>query len=101
VNVKNITVPLSVWGRLASEADTRGVTVEDLLVSAINNLVRPKDTALIVATAARAGYTDGEIAAHTGLTRMRVAELRRRAGVKPNRDRGQRRLIEINQEGAA
>lgn len=93
MNTKEITVPLSVWGRLASEADNQGISVEDLLVAAINRVIHPEERTPMIVTAVYAGYTDGEIAAATGETRQHVAMVRRRAGLPANRDRGQRRLI--------
>jgi len=78
----NVTVPLHVWGRLASEADNRGVTVEDVLVTAINHVIQPKGRREIIVAAVKAGYTDAEVAAHTGELVGFVAQVRRDAGLK-------------------
>lgn len=83
----NVTVPLHVWGRLASEADNRGVTVEDVLVTAINHVIQPKGRRGIIVAAVKAGYTDAEVAAHTGELVGFVAQVRREAGLAAVRGR--------------
>lgn len=85
--LKTITVPEKVWGRLATEADHRGVTVEDVLVSAINNVIRPQDHRDTIVALVEAGFPDNVIASRTGQLVGRVAEIRRKAGLKPNRAR--------------
>lgn len=81
----NVTVPLHVWGRLASEADNRGVTVEDVLVTAINHVIQPKGRRELIIAAVRAGFTDAEVAAQTGELVGFVASVRRSAGLRANR----------------
>lgn len=83
----NVTVPLHVWGRLASEADNRGVTVEDVLVTAINHVIQPKGRRELIIAAVRAGFTDAEVAAQTGELVGFVASVRRSAGLRANRGR--------------
>ncbi|HIF05976.1 MAG TPA: hypothetical protein EYQ64_03215 [Gemmatimonadetes bacterium] len=77
-----VTVPVNVWGRLASEADTRGVTVEDILVAAINHVIRPQGRREMILAFVRAGFTDAQVAAHTGELVGFVAQVRRDAGLK-------------------
>lgn len=83
----NVTVPVNVWGRLASEADTRGVTVEDILVAAINHVIRPQGRREMILAFVRAGFTDAEVAAQTGELVGFVASVRRSAGLRANRGR--------------
>lgn len=80
-----VYLPEHVWGRLASTAEDRGVSIEDLLVTAITELLSPMTVAEHVAQLARAGMPDALIAARTGLLLQRVAQLRRRAHVPANR----------------
>ena len=88
--VKQVTVPERVWGRLASEADNRGVTVEDVLVEAINHVIRPQDRREQIVVLALAGWTDRDIAERTGEVVGFVATVRRQAGIPANK-RGNRR----------
>lgn len=83
----NVTVPAGVWGRLASEADNRGVTVEDILVAAINHVIRPQGRREVILAAVRAGFTDAQVAAQTGELVGFVAKVRRDAGLKAVRGR--------------
>lgn len=76
-----VTVPVNVWGRLASEADNRGVTVEDILVAAINYVIRPQGRREMILAFVRAGFTDAQVAAHTGELVGFVAQVRRGAGL--------------------
>lgn len=86
---KTIAVPLHVWGRLASEADNRGVTIADLLVVAVQQIIRPPEgRADMVVALARAGFNDREISDRLGEQRSYVAEQRRKAGIEAIRDRG-------------
>lgn len=82
-----VTVPLHVWGRLASEADNRGVGVEDVLVAAINHVIRPQGRKEVILAAVRAGFTDAEVAAQTGELVGFVASVRRSVGLRANRGR--------------
>jgi hypothetical protein len=88
---KTIAVPLKVWGRLASEAENRGVTIADLLVAAVQQIIRPPaGRSEMVVSLALAGFTDGQICERLGEQRSYVAEQRRNAGLPANRDRGRR-----------
>ncbi len=90
-DVVTVGLPLRVWGRLATEAEHRGVTVADVLVNAINQVIRPEGRREAVVGACRAGFTDREIAEQTGETRSYVQSVRKAVGLPANRDRGQRR----------
>lgn len=87
----SVTIPMRVWGRLATEAEHRGVTIADVLVNAINQVIRPQGRREAVVAACRSGFTDREIAEQTGETRSYVQSVRRAVGLVANRDRGQRR----------
>lgn len=88
---KTITIPLQVWGRLASEADNRGVTIADLLVATVQQIIRPPaGRSEMVAALVRAGFTDREVCERLGEQRSYVAQQRRAAGLAANRDRGRR-----------
>lgn len=83
---RTITVPENVWGRLASEADNRGISIADLLVVTIQKIVRPPtNRSTRVIELARAGFTDRDICEMTGETRNYVQTTRARAGLKANR----------------
>lgn len=88
---RTIKVPLQVWGRLASEAEHRGVTIADLLVAAVQQIIRPPvGRAEMVVSLTLAGFTDREICERLGEQRTYVSEQRRSAGLPANRDRGRR-----------
>jgi hypothetical protein len=88
---KTITIPLKVWGRMASEAESRGVTIADLLVAAVQQVIRPPaGRSEMVVSLARAGFTDREICERLGEQRSYVSDQRRSAGLPANRDRGRR-----------
>lgn len=82
-----VLFPEHVWGRLATEAHLRGVSIPDLIVAATQHLVRPPTSRKAhVVHLARAGFTDKQIAATLGETLSFVATTRRRAGVPANRE---------------
>lgn len=83
----NVKLPDQVWGRLASVADDRGVTVEQLLIAAVAEVVKPRDRRERVLHYVRAGYTDARVAEATGELKHYVGDVRRRAGLPANRQR--------------
>ena len=92
-----IEVPLRVWGRLASEADNRGISIADLLVEAVRGLDRPRlSRSAAVVALARQGFTDREIAEKTGETINYIKTARYKVGLQANRDRGQRKNKETS-----
>lgn len=79
---KSITIPTPVWGRLATEADLRGVSIADLLVATVQHLVKPPTTeAERIVFLARSGFTDRQICEQLGVTREKVSRVRLKAGV--------------------
>lgn len=86
-----ITIPLRVWGRLASQAEYRGVKVADLLVEAIEialgkrarEVIGENTLAARVAAAIRDGLPDQVIARRLGVTLESVRMCRRGMGLKP------------------
>lgn len=80
---RTITIPLHIWGRLASEADQRNMPIAELLVRTIEQLVvpRPRREERVIELA-RKGLSDDEICEQTGETRAYVAEKRRSAGIR-------------------
>lgn len=86
---KNIPVylPEPIWGRMATIADDRGVTVEDLLTTAVMQIIAPATVEERIVELVRAGFPDRVISTRTGEVVGRVATIRRRAGLAPNRFR--------------
>ena len=82
-----IGLPDDVWGRLASEADERGCTTADLLRVAILGLIQPGNSTDRVLQMVRAGFVDAEISLSVGLSKDRVGQIRRDAGLTRNIDR--------------
>ncbi len=82
-----VLLPEVVWGKLATVADDRGVSVEDILTSAVMQLIAPSTVEERIVQFARAGYPDAVIADRTGQLVARVGEVRRAAGVPANRFR--------------
>lgn len=80
-----ITVPMSVWGRLASEADLRGSTVADVLVVAIQNTIRRSHRDALILGLLLQGHTDQVITTLTAESPGHVREVRKAAGIKANR----------------
>lgn len=88
-----VTIPLRVWGRLATAADNRDVTIEDLLVEAILGVIcAPTERAARVVALAQAGYSDTEICQMTGELRAYVATARRDRGIKATKHRRPHKL---------
>ncbi len=85
----NITVPRKIWGRLATEADVRGVSIEDILVAAIHHVIYPNDRTDRIIVLVNAGYSDTKIAEVVGETRRHVTQMRRQAGLPRNVNRDQ------------
>lgn len=85
--VRHVGIPESVWGRLASVAETRGVTVEDLLVASITEVIKPRSRQERIVQLAHAGLPDRVIAERTGELKGFVGEVRRRAGIPVNKQR--------------
>lgn len=90
-----VHLPEIVWGKLATVADDRGVTVEDILTTAVMQLIAPSTAEERIIQFARAGFPDAVIADRTGQLLARVAEIRRGAGIPANR---YRRSAAMNQE---
>lgn len=82
-----VWVPREVWGRLASVADDRGATIEDLLVLAIESITdakhSPEQKERVIAMVV-SGYADAAIAEELGMLLQRVAVIRRKARLRPN-----------------
>lgn len=74
-----------VWGRMATIAEDRGVTVADILVAAVHEVLQPRSRQERVLNAVRAGLPDCAVSEQTGELRAYVARVRRDAGLKPNR----------------
>lgn len=70
-----------VWGLLATVADDRGTTIEDLLTAAIGTVLQPRDRRERVLLALRAGLPDQVVAERTGELKNYVSNVRRQAGV--------------------
>lgn len=84
---RTVTIPLHVWGRLASEADQRGVRVEDILVAAINSVLKRSLREAVVVGLAVAGHPDRVISELTGNSPKYVRQARKSAGIKRERER--------------
>lgn len=85
---KTVTMPDDVWGELATIADDQGCTIADLIVAGVNNIRNVKPArAQAVLDLVRVGYTDRQVAETTGELVSYVADVRRRAGLRPNRAR--------------
>lgn len=82
---KAVIVPANIWGRIATIAEDRGVTVEEILVTAIKEITAPRNRQERVLQLVRAGLTDARIAERTGELKNYVAAVRRRAGLPANR----------------
>ena len=80
-----VFVPEVIWGRLASVADDRGVSVEDILVAAITDLTAPATVEERIVQLVRSGLTDAAIAGRTGEFVARVRAVRRAAHLPANR----------------
>lgn len=80
-----VTLPDQIWGRLATVAADRGVKIEDLLVAAVREVVKPRSRRERVLAYVRAGYTDAGAAEATGELKSYVGDVRRAAGLPPNR----------------
>lgn len=89
MTTKTITLPLHVWGRLATVADQTGLTVADVLYEAIENTLNPNRVIkypedvrrMRVVKLAENGMDDGDIAVLLEETRQFVAQTRRDAGI--------------------
>lgn len=90
MRTRQVMIPERVWGRLASIADDRGTTVEDLLVHAIDSIAEPKTRLEQRSTRERVvalvldGHADASIAEELHIYVQRVAEIRRSAKLRPN-----------------
>ncbi|MBN6777411.1 hypothetical protein JRG19_02450 [Pseudoclavibacter alba] len=92
-----VRLPERVWGRLATVAENEGTTVPELIADAIKGRVAPlmeqsapasKVTKARVVELVAAGIDDGAISRDLNLTRRQVAEIRRRAGLRANKTKG-------------
>lgn len=90
MNGKAVILPERVWGRLASAADHRGVTVADLLTVAVEGLIRtnrtdPRERLL---SEIRSGVPDPVVAHRMGIPLEAVRQERRAMGMSaPKFDR--------------
>lgn len=82
-----LTLPTNVWGRLATIADDRGVTVQQLIVTALRPYLAPQTLETRIRDMARAGLTDQQMCEMTGRDRAFVARTRRAAGIPANKRR--------------
>lgn len=80
-----IELPLRVWGRVATEAEHRGVSVEDIYVAAIESIIAPLDRREAILRLVHMGMDDGAVSRRLGETRQYVADVRRKAGILRNR----------------
>ena len=92
-----VELPPAVWGRMASVAEDRGVTISDLLVSAVHDILKPRSRRERVLHALRMGLTDAVAAERTGELKNYVANVRRDAGLPPNKQH--RRTTAPNPKG--
>lgn len=81
---KTITVPLKVWGRLATEADHRDVQVEDVLVGAINSVILRSHRQAVVIGLVVLGHSDRVVAELTGEARDFIKQARHSVGLAAN-----------------
>ncbi|TQL46689.1 hypothetical protein FB562_2213 [Homoserinimonas aerilata] len=101
MNTKTVTVtlPVTVWGRLASIADKQGVRVADVLAHAVAAEVTAPTFAPGGKTKTpnlddpvvrhwKDGLTDREICAVLGMTRAAVGDKRRSFGLPANKKAG-------------
>lgn len=87
---KAVILPERVWGRLASAADHRGVTVADLLTVAVEGLIATKrrDSRERLLSEIRAGVPDPVVAHRLGVPVEAVRRERRALGMRaPKFDR--------------
>ena len=82
-----VYLPEPIWGRIATIADDRGVSVEDLLTTAVMQIISPGTVEERIVDLVRAGFPDKVIASRTGEVVGRVANIRRNAGLAPNKFR--------------
>jgi hypothetical protein len=87
MNVKPVLIPEIIWGKLATVADDRGVSVEDILVAAVRQIIDPATVEERIVDLVRAGWPDRVIAGKTGELVARVATVRRAANLPPNKFR--------------
>lgn len=93
-----LTLPIEAWGRLATRADDRGVTVADLIADTLRPLTEPKPKrghagvqerehrVAVIVQKRGDGWTWPQIAAELGISAGAVYELARRNGLtKPRR----------------
>lgn len=82
---KAVYFPENLWGKLATIADDRGVSIGELIVAAVGRIASPLTVEQRVVGLVRAGHPDALIAGETGELLHRVANIRRAAGLPPNR----------------
>lgn len=83
--MKSVILPDTIWGRIISVAEDRGVTVEDILVAAVRQIIDPATVEERIIDLVRAGWPDKVIAGKTGELVNHVAAVRRSAGLPPNK----------------
>ena len=89
-----VTLPADVWGRLATRADERGVTVADLVAAAIQDLTQPRfkrgpvegsrladDRWAVIKPLRDAGWTWPQIVARTGIPMSSAMQIAKRHGI--------------------
>ena len=97
----SIELPQHVWGRLATVADDRGVSMSDLLTAAVGDVLRPQGRKERILQAVRAGLSDNLVAERTGELRQYVASVRRKAGLPANKQRRTETEANQHKENAA
>lgn len=83
----SVELPQNVWGRLATIAEDRGVTVAQVIGGAVIHELRPKDRRQWILALVKSGYCDRRVAEITGELKQYVSQVRRAAGMPANRDR--------------
>lgn len=82
---RTVILPEKVWGRLVTRAEDRGVPVEEFIVAAVNQLITAQSVEERIVDLVRVGFPDRAIAERTGELLHRVAAVRRRAHLAPNK----------------
>jgi len=85
--VEYVGLPRRVWGRLASEADHRGVEVGQLLADAVSKVIRRSYREAVVIGMAVQGHSDRVIGELTGESAEFIKRARRGVGIVGARER--------------
>lgn len=81
----SLNIPDRVWAGLVTVAEREGQTVALLLSGLIDGKVAPVVRRDLIVRLVKAGMCDADVAARTGDVVGYVAQIRRHAGLKPNR----------------